>query len=67
MISNDLINGSWELVGGGLLMRNCWLLYKEKQVKGVSAATTAFFTSWGMWNLVYYPSLDQWFSFAGGA
>jgi len=25
-----------------------------------------FFTSWGMWNLFYYPHLGQWYSFAGG-
>lgn len=66
MISNDLINGSWELVAGFLLMRNCYILYQEKQVKGVSVLTTAFFTSWSMWNCYFYPTLGQWFSFAGG-
>lgn len=27
---------------------------------------TAFFTAWGFWNLHYYPSLEQWFSFYAG-
>jgi hypothetical protein len=28
--------------------------------------TSLFFTSWGVWNLYYYPSLGQWLSFAAG-
>lgn len=24
------------------------------------------FTLWGVWNIYYYPSLNQWCSFAGG-
>ena len=35
-------------------------------VRGVSWMATTFFTSWGYWNLYYYPHLDQWWSFAGG-
>ena len=26
----------------------------------------AFFTAWGIWNLVYYPAIGQWYSFAAG-
>jgi hypothetical protein len=26
----------------------------------------AFFSSWGYWNLFFYPALDQWLSFVGG-
>lgn len=26
----------------------------------------AFFWSWGIWNLFFYPSLGQWYSFVGG-
>lgn len=26
----------------------------------------AFITAWGLWNLYYYPSLDQPWSFYGG-
>lgn len=26
----------------------------------------AFFSAWGIWNLVYYPTLGQWASFIGG-
>jgi hypothetical protein len=62
----DLINGLYEAFGGPFLLRNCWLTWKAKQVKGVSIITTAFFASWGVWNLYYYPHLDQLWSFAGG-
>ncbi len=27
---------------------------------------TGFFAAWGLWNLLYYPALGQWFSFAAG-
>jgi hypothetical protein len=62
----DLINGCFELIGGILLFGNCWRMHKDKQLKGVSWLPTLFFTSWGFWNLLYYPALNQWFSFAGG-
>jgi hypothetical protein len=65
-MSPDLVNGLFELVGGGFLFRNCWLTYKAGKVVGVSILTTTFFALWGAWNLVYYPSLDQVWSFRGG-
>lgn len=63
---NDLINGLFELFGGLLLAINVVRLRKDKSIKGVSWLPVAFFTAWGLWNLHYYPSLNQWFSFAGG-
>lgn len=62
----DLINGVFELVGGVLYILNIKELYQSKKLEGVSVLPTTFFTSWGLWNLFYYPSLDQWFSFFGG-
>jgi hypothetical protein len=41
-------------------------LWKDKSVSGVSIWAAAFFTSWGFWNLYYYPHLGQWWSFLGG-
>ena len=64
---NDLINGILELSGGFLVILNCISLYKAKQVKGVNMYVQAFFAFWGFWNLYYYPSLNQWVSFVGGA
>jgi len=63
---NDFINGGFELVSGLLSTINIFKLYKDKTVKGVSWIPLTFFTIWGMWNLFYYPSLNQWFSFIGG-
>lgn len=62
----DLINGAFELLGGLALWQNVKRIRADKQIKGVNWQVTLFFTSWGFWNLFYYPSLDQWFSFAGG-
>lgn len=62
----DSINGLYECVGGALLFLNCMRLYKDKAVSGVVPAVTAFFMTWGYWNLYYYPHLGQWLSFSGG-
>ena len=62
----DLINGTFELIGGCFLWTNVRKLYNDKVLKGINIMPVAFFTSWGYWNLYYYPSLDQWFSFVGG-
>jgi hypothetical protein len=62
----DLINGSFEFLGGFALWDNVKRIRKDKQVRGVNWKVTLFFTSWGFWNLFYYPHLGQWLSFAGG-
>ncbi len=62
----DVINGLFEGVGGILLWKNVARLYEEKMVRGMHWQVTAFFFVWGLWNLFYYPSLGQWWSFVGG-
>jgi hypothetical protein len=62
----DLINGLFELVGGLFVFDHCRALYRDKKVMGVSVIATGAFFAWGVWNLFYYPHLDQWLSFAGG-
>lgn len=64
---NDYINGLFEIVGAYFTWKNFFVLKKEKQIKGVYWPIFAFFASWGIWNLIYYPSLHQWASFAGAA
>jgi hypothetical protein len=39
---------------------------RDKLVRGVDWRATAFFTSWGAWNLYYYPHLGQTWSFGAG-
>jgi hypothetical protein len=63
---SDLINGLFELLGSALIWLNVHQLHHDKEFKGVHVAPTAFFFTWGLWNLYYYPSLGQWLSFAGG-
>lgn len=62
----DWINGTFEALGGLFIFNHCRVLYKDKAVRGVSLLSTAFFMAWGIWNLYYYPFLDQWVSMFGG-
>ena len=61
----DNVNGMYETIGGLFMLANCVKVYKDKQVKGISLMSAAFFCSWGYWNIYYYPSLDQWASTLG--
>lgn len=65
-LTPDNINGLYEGIGGLFLWKNVHRLYKDKIIRGVSILSTTFFASWGVWNLYYYPYLNQWFSFSGG-
>lgn len=66
MTWQDLVNGTFELLGGFAVMHHCLQLIKDKILRGVSYYATGFFFSWGVWNLYYYPHLGQWASFWGG-
>lgn len=62
----DLINGAFEFMAGLMMANNCRVLLRDRAVAGVSIASMAFFSAWGIWNLWYYPSLGQTWSFVGG-
>lgn len=62
----DLINGSFEAVAALFTLNHCRVLLRDRAVAGVSIASMAFFTGWGVWNLWFYPHLGQAWSFAGG-
>lgn len=62
----DSINALFELTGALLICLNIRQLLRDRCVAGVHWAPTAFFTTWGLWNCYFYPSLDQWMSFCGG-
>ncbi len=62
----DLVNGLFEALAGVAVLNNCRTLYQDKIYKGVSLLSVVFFTSWGFWNLYYYPHLQQILSFMGG-
>ena len=65
-ITPDHINGTFEVIGGLLLFKNVKAIIRDKKLSGVSWQPVLFFSFWGLWNLYYYPGLDQWWSFAGG-
>lgn len=65
-MSNDVMNALFEFIGGLFLWMNVITLYKDKATKGIYYPTVIFFFLWGVWNLWYYPSLNQWWSFVGG-
>ena len=62
----DIVNGLYESFASFFLLLSCFRLYRDKEVKGWSMTTQLFFTTWGYWNLWYYPHLNQWVSFTGG-
>ncbi|MDT3735535.1 MAG: hypothetical protein ROZ00_04870 [Denitratisoma sp.] len=62
----DIVNGSFEAAAGIAVINHCFALWRDKEVRGLSVASVAFFAAWGVWNLFYYPHLDQFYSFAGG-
>lgn len=62
----DIVNGLYEFLGAPFIVLSILRLAKDKKVHGVSWVHVGFFTSWGFWNLFYYPHLGQWCSFAGG-
>ena len=66
MMFGDTVNGLFEAVGSGCIWLNVRAILRDRQVRGVYWPVTAFFFAWGLWNLWYYPSLGQWWSFVGG-
>jgi hypothetical protein len=63
---NDLINSLFEALAGFFILLHCRATYRAKSSAGVSLSATLFFFVWGGWNIYYYPSLGQTFSFIGG-
>ena len=59
----DLINGLFEALAGLFVLNHCRVLHAHKQARGVSIVSSGFFTLWGVWNLYYYPALNQPLSF----
>lgn len=65
MLTNDIINGAFEILSGAFTAINIQQLVKDKTLKGVSWIPTGFFTLWGAWNLYFYSSLGLTISFIG--
>jgi len=61
----DTINALFEILGFVFVGINVRKIWHDKLVRGAHWVPMAFFTSWGYWNMYYYPSLEQWWSFWG--
>lgn len=61
----DLVNGSFEGLGGCVVLLSCRRMLKDKEVKGISLAHGLFFLAWGFLNLAFYPSVGALYSFTG--
>lgn len=66
MNESDIINALFELCGAAFTLISVLKLLKDKEVKGVSWLTLGFFTSWGIWNVYFYPANGLYWSFAAG-
>jgi hypothetical protein len=63
---NDILNAIFEFGGSIVIWMNVIKLNKDKKVMGVFWPIWGFYAAWGLWNLHYYPSLNQWWSFYAG-
>lgn len=66
VITADLINGLLEAGGAFVVGLSVRRLLKDRHYAGLDPRQIAFFQGWGIWNLYYYPSLNQPLSFIGG-
>lgn len=66
MITPDIINGTFEAFGSLFILNHCRVLWVTRQARGISLLSTSFFSAWGLWNIFYYPHLEQMFSFYAG-
>ncbi|WP_167632472.1 hypothetical protein [Mariprofundus ferrooxydans] len=60
----DAINALFEFGVFLAVVPSILALLRDRQVRGMSLLTPLFFTSWGFWNIFYYPHLDQFWSAA---
>jgi len=63
---NDIINACFEFSAAIVIWINVYKLYKDKETKGVFWPVWLLYTIWGIWNIHYYPSLNQIWSYYAG-
>ena len=64
--TTDLINAGFEFGGSLFVSLSIFKILKDKLVRGVHWAATAFFFCMGVWNLYYYFHLTQYASWVAG-
>lgn len=65
-MSGDIVNALFEVGAVIALSFHIRAILKAKRVVSVSIVPIVFYSCWGAWNLVYYPSLGQTWSFVAG-
>lgn len=65
-MSGDIVNALFEFGAALVLLLHINAILKAKRVVGVSIVPIVFYSCWGAWNLIYYPSLGQTWSFVAG-
>lgn len=58
----DQVNSLFIFVASAMTLNSCRVLYKDKLVRGFSAASQVFFLSWTFWSLGFYWSVDSYVS-----
>lgn len=66
MMKADRINAVFEAGGAAILLLNVWRLVRDQLLAGVHWLPTAWFTAWGLWNILYYRHLGQTASWYAG-
>jgi hypothetical protein len=66
-MSPDVVNAAFEMCGAVFTFKNTLRVIQDRGYAGIYLPAIVFFFSWGGWNLYYYPSLGQWWSFGAGA
>jgi len=64
-MTSDIINGGYKFLLGFFIFLNCVQLWKDKTVKGVRISPFICFALGSLWDLYYYPHLNQWVSLMG--
>ena len=62
----DVINALFQLGGALAAWKNVHQLWSDKHVQGVFWPFAIYYTVWGLWNLVFFSHLSQWWSLASG-
>ena len=63
--NNDIINSLFEFAAAGFVLNHLRVLFKHKQVKGVSALSTTFFCAYSAFSVYFFGKLNQPFSYFG--
>jgi hypothetical protein len=61
----DLINFFFGVFGALLAYQNIREAKKHNKIQGVHWYSTFFFSSWGIWNIYFYSSLELYLSVLG--